>query len=375
MNILFLLRTLDPSTGGIQRVTSLVSRKLENKGINCFFAYKDESESDIPSDKTIHLRINHFCFKSKDAFLVFLKENSIDYLINQDIYLYPLLKAFREIKKKNICKIINYFHLSPNFFLYDKRSHIRLLDFLFRIFFQMPYHVHSRHLMYDIADRYVMLSETFKSDFQKLYKISDGAKLFFIPNPLTYSVIEDISILSKKKKQVLILTRFNERQKNICSALRIWKKIEQLNPVLDWKLLLGGYGQDEKMILNYAESLNLRNFIFLGKVNKAKRLYEESSVFMMTSKFEGFGMTLTEAQQNACVPIAFNTFPVLGEIIDNGSNGFCIENENEADYAEKLNLLIKDDELRTQMSKRCLDYVRKYEWNNLEKKWLELLGV
>ena len=40
--------------------------------------------------------------------------------------------------------------------------------------------------------------------------------------------------------------------------------------------------------------------------------YEKSKIFMMTSNFEGFGMTLTEALQNACVPFVFNTFSSLG---------------------------------------------------------------
>lgn len=375
MNVLFLLRTLDPSSGGIQRVTNIVSKRLEQKGINCFFAYRHESKTDIPENRRICLKINHFCFASENDFMEYLKKNAIDFLINQDIYLYPLLRAFKKIKKEKICKIINYFHVSPNFFLYDNRLHIRLLNFAFNFLFEKPYHVHSRSLTYGIADKYVLLSETFKDDFVKFYKIPDDKKLFFVPNPLTFPNIEDSSILQKKKKQVLILTRFNERQKNIFAALRIWKKLENQNPSLDWNLLLGGYGEDETLVLNYAKSLNLQHFKFLGKVDNAKKFYEESSLFMMTSKFEGFGMTLTEAQQNACVPIAFDTFPVLREIIDNGKNGFRIKDDDESDYVEKIKKLMNDVEMRNRMSKKCLELVHKYDWQNLERKWIELLEM
>lgn len=373
MNVLFLLRTLDPSSGGIQRVTHLVSKKLEEKGVNCFFAYKDESKNTVSQEKKIRLKLNHFQFPSETDFLAFIQKNSIDILINQDIYLYPLLKTYKKIKDQRICKIFNYFHLSPNFFLYDKRIHIRVLNLIFKAIFHKPYHVYSRSLMYDIADKYVFLSKTFKDDFKKLYGILNEEKMEFIPNPLTYPEIADASILEQKKKQVLILTRFNERQKNICSALRIWKKIEQKCPSCEWTLLLGGYGKDESVVLQYAKKLHLKNFKFLGKVVDSKKYYEDSSIFMMTSNFEGFGMTLTEAQQNGCIPMAFDTFPVLQDIIVSGENGFVVERGNESAYANKLCMLMNDPNLRRAMSNKCLDLVRKYDWDNLEPRWFALL--
>lgn len=75
---------------------------------------------------------------------------------------------------------------------------------------------------------------------------------------------------------------------------------------------------------------------------------------MLTSNIEGFGMTLTEAMQEGCVPLAFNTYSAVNDIIDNGINGFVIDKGEEDVYAEKIKYLIDNDEIRIKMSYEAL---------------------
>ena len=67
----------------------------------------------------------------------------------------------------------------------------------------------------------------------------------------------------------------------------------------------------------------LKRVRFEGRQNP-KRYYEEASIFMLTSSFEGWGLTLTEAQQFGCVPLAFYSYASLPDIITDGKNGFMI---------------------------------------------------
>lgn len=66
--------------------------------------------------------------------------------------------------------------------------------------------------------------------------------------------------------------------------------------------------------------LNLRNIEFKG-TQPSEPYYAESSVLCMTSTYEGFPMVLIEAQQYGCVPMAFDSFEAVHDIIEDGENG------------------------------------------------------
>jgi len=119
-----------------------------------------------------------------------------------------------------------------------------------------------------------------------------------------------------------------DSHKNISSALRIWSNLRNYG-YNDWCLKIVGDGPDLEQFENYAKENNLDNVFFEGSKSNVLLYYQEAKVFIMTSKFEGFGMTLTEAQQNGCVPIVFDNFDTLHDIVINNYNGFIIESNNE----------------------------------------------
>ena len=66
----------------------------------------------------------------------------------------------------------------------------------------------------------------------------------------------------------------------------------------------------------------------------------------MTSRYEGFGMTLTEALQNACIPLAYDSYSSVHDIIQNGQNGFLIKNNDEQSYANTMLKIALFEELK-----------------------------
>lgn len=89
--------------------------------------------------------------------------------------------------------------------------------------------------------------------------------------------------------------------------------------------------------------------------------------------FEGFGISAIEA--GACgLPIIASKLEGLQEAIHEGKNGFLVPSENAQSFIEKIEWLLKDDLLRTQVGKQAEDYVNKnFSWDGSAKRYLELL--
>lgn len=112
--------------------------------------------------------------------------------------------------------------------------------------------------------------------------------------------------LPEKEKTVLFVGRLDNRSKNVQSLISIWGAVSREFP--DWILQIVGEGPNAESLKKQAE--DLENIEFYGYQDPTQ-YYEKASILCMTSIFEGFPMTLTEAMQHGCVPIAFNSFPHL----------------------------------------------------------------
>ena len=127
------------------------------------------------------------------------------------------------------------------------------------------------------------------------------------------------------------------------------------------------------MLLEYASALGLKNYKFIGKANNPLLLYERSSIFVMTSFFEGLPMTILESQSMGCVPIAFNSFKSLPDIIENEINGFIVPAFDEEKFAYYLLKIMNNEPLRIKMAIAARETSVRFNIQNVGKKWLDLL--
>lgn len=370
MNILYIEQSINPCLGGIEKVTSIISTELEKYGHNCFFLFNKEDYDKIPNQKKIKISYNEKYDILYNKINNFTIGNKIDTVIFQDISHKYIYKIFQKIKHEHkSIQLIYCFHVSPDYWKFFKfKWDINNLKRVIKKCLGINPYIRSIQNMYTLVDKFVLLSESFFSDFQYIYKIKDASKLKAIPNPLAFS--EDL-IIPHKENTILIVSRFCERQKNLKAALRIWKKIENENS--SWKLQIVGYGEDEKEIKAYAEELNLKNISFEGRQSNVLPFYEKAKIFMMTSFFEGFGMTLIEAQQAGCVPIAFDNFSVLHDIITNAQNGFIIPSNNEEAYAQCCIKLINDSTILNKISRNALISCKKFSTEIIGEMWNSLI--
>ena len=367
---MFIESSIPPTRGGIQRVTWILSKYLIAHGYNVFFAFWFKNSSEVDEYHKIKIGNNGRIYKKHmDDLYRFVQEKNIGLIINQQTQGY-ITRFLKRIKDDTMCKIVYCLHLSPNFGDYNFNIKYIAINCIYKLFVKIDYCSLQERKQYMLADRYVLLSQTFISDFLRRTKISDANKLRWISNPLSFPISNDKLY---KHKQVLIISRMQEQQKNLSSALRIWKEIENKG-YSQWHLVLGGYGPDEQMILNYSKSLGVKRMIFLGKINDPIPLYKESSIFMMTSNYEGFGMVLTEALQFGCVPVAFDTFTALHDILIDGYNGYIIPSKDEKKYVEKLECLMNNDEVLQKMSLHARKSCEKFKIENIGKQWLDLFN-
>lgn len=123
------------------------------------------------------------------------------------------------------------------------------------------------------------------------------------------------------------------------------------------------------MLKDYANEIGLTNYAFMGKSNNVESYYRRASIFMMTSNYEGFGMTILEAQHFGCIPIVMDNFSVVHDLIDNGINGI-ISSKDELcfaiDLAKLLNLNLRS------MAVEAIQKSKTKSVYNISKKWLRL---
>ena len=233
----------------------------------------------------------------------------------------------------------------------------------------MSHHTQKRHkLLYNKADKYILLSQKFIPILSNIIKVKNPSKCLFINNPIT--IQDDVDPTIKRKKQLLFVGRFTH-QKGISLLLKIWRSLYKQYP--DWNLTLVGEGELENFIKSYITKYNLKNIQIEGYQANPSSYYNESKILCMTSIFEGWGLVLTEAMSLGCIPIAFNSFESVYDIIDNEKNGFIIPHFKVKSYIKTLQLLMEDEALCNKISNNAVTKSKKYLIENIGKQWEGLI--
>lgn len=231
--------------------------------------------------------------------------------------------------------------------------------------------IKSRKLARKIAAKYsdAVVTLTEKDRNYWLEKNKYPKKIIAIPNPLPF---ESKSKLTKKhSKKILALGRLTY-QKGFDLLLDIWAKIENMNN--DWRLIIAGDGEDKQLLLDKIKMLNLKNVELLPSTPHVNELYDQSSIYVMTSRFEGFPMVLLEAKASGLPIVAYDCDTGPSELIINHDDGFLIPFNDSDTFTCKLALLMNDDDLRESMSIKSLKNAEKYKIEvAIGDKWKRLI--
>ncbi|TDD74041.1 glycosyltransferase family 4 protein [Flavobacterium caseinilyticum] len=188
-----------------------------------------------------------------------------------------------------------------------------------------------------------------------------------IPNPLWFTS-EKSSALENKK---VIAVGRHTYEKGFDRMLQIWKKVIQKHP--DWTLEIYGKSDGKVDLRLLAVNLNmLENVIFHEPIQNINEKYSEASFYLMTSRFEAFGMVLIEAMASGLPCVAYNCPCGPKAIISKNQDGFLIENDNESDYVKAVETLIENATLRTEMGRKAKLASEKYNIDTIMETWNQL---
>jgi glycosyltransferase involved in cell wall biosynthesis len=188
-----------------------------------------------------------------------------------------------------------------------------------------------------------------------------------IPNPLWFSTVSFSELNSKK---AIAVGRHNY-EKGFDRLLNIWQKIVKKYP--DWCLEIYGKSSKNTELQLLAQNLKITNNVnFFEPVKEINEKYLEASMYLLTSRFEGFGMVLIEAMASGLPCIAYDCPCGPKAIIDNKKNGFLIENGNESDFVNAIETLIEDQNLRIEMGKNAKISSQLYNIDTIMQTWNEL---
>lgn len=277
-------------------------------------------------------------YKDKVKAKKFIKEYNPNYIICSH---YQLLDS---IPKDYLKKTIFQQHTSVKVTIKDFPKTIKTLD-------------NYKEKIY----RFIWLTEnSCKEAIQHGYKNSS-----YIYNPIKFKSSKKAKVTSNKK--LITISRLNSPEKRINLMLNITKDVLSNYP--DWTLELYGADKLNEECMNIINSSN--QIKLMGMTNNVKEKLLNASIYLSTSSFEGFPLSITEAYECGLPCITFDYGESCPEQIINKKTGYIIEFDDIEEFKEKLTKLMSDMELLEVFSKEAKKHAKKFNIENITDSWIK----
>ena len=343
-------------SGGTERVTAIIANELsKTKKFNVhILSISNATNTSFfqLDDKVIHNRIlkeENINFKKQYLNVVrgirrYIKQNNIDVLIDvdviEDLFSIPATRFTKT-------KLISWEH-----FNYYNNNGSKLRDI-------------SRRLSAKYSDYIITLTKKDRDNYKKNLKLK--SKIDYIYNPI---ITHDKSCDINSKN--IISVGMLRHVKGFDMLCDVANKVLHDNP--DWKWIILGEGEERKLLERKIKEYGLENKLILkGNVSNVEDYYKSSSIFVMTSRFEGLPMTLLEAKSYGLPIVSFDCLTGPSDIVDNNKNGYLIEQNNVNDMVCKINKIIEDKNLIKKFSNNSKYNIDKFDIDTVIKKWMKTM--
>lgn len=213
-------------------------------------------------------------------------------------------------------------------------------------------------------DRFVILTEEERNDFSRVRRVE------VIPNPLPFYPAQ---ISTCHERQVIAVGRM-EYQKNFSDLITIWGRVHEHFP--EWKLVVIGEGPQWGDINDQVSEAGLNYSVNLVGVSSQVQDYLlKSSIYVLTSHYEGLPMVLLEAQ--ACgLPIVSYACPSgPRDIVSDGRDGYLIDSYDVDAFVNRLERLMGDEELRVRMGQESRIASERFALEGVMQRWITLFAT
>ena len=210
-------------------------------------------------------------------------------------------------------------------------------------------------------DRFVVLTEEDKHSWIELNHVE------VIPDPLAFDIGQKSPLSSKR---VIAVGRY-VYQKGFDLLLQAWAKVEKQDS--EWELAIYGMGERapyEKLIDDLR--IDRHHCHLYGPTDDIRREYLNSSLFVFSSRFEGFGMVLIEAMACGLPVVSFDCPCGPKDIVRHGDDGLLVPSGDVEALSDSLLRMMSDDSLRQRMSAAAVKNVRRYQLSEIAERWKSL---
>lgn len=340
------------NSGGIERMTVSFANELFARGykVSLILCGKDIGSFYHLNDKIDVYALGVLFgnrFKSISVFRKYIIKLQPDILINVAIAMGQIsLPALIGIKKRPV--VIAWEH-----FLLHAGSR---LGYYFRLLSAL------------VCRRTLVLTDKDRLDYPKWIQ----KKIIRIHNFTSYDIIRKDFL--NTKKIVLTVGRL-EKEKGFDELLYIWRDVISQQSK-DWKLNIVGNGSLRDCLINLANRLGIIDSVdFIPATQAVTDYYKKSSVFVMTSRFEGLPMVLLEAKAFGIPSVSYDSPNGPSEIIQEGIDGYIVRYGDRKQFVTKLLSLMNSSDLQKSFSRAAnLDVKKRFSVDVIIGQWIDLFN-
>lgn len=285
--------------------------------------------------------------KFKNKFVRYIKDNQYDIVIGAEGYHSVLLGIIRD---EISCQTIGWQHSSfEGYFKTRDRYYWNL-----NILFEKNLHKLNHYVVLTNKDK-INVDDTFNISSQVIY------------NPITFRTKEKSSTNNKK---IVALGRLVEA-KGFDLLIESFGLIASKYP--DWCLEIYGDGPEQKKLYDLIKNLRLEQQVsLLSPVKDVKSILLHASIYAMSSRWEGFGLVITEALECGLPVVAFNTTGPA-EILSGFNCGLLVEQKDIVAFSKALQDLIVNDRLRKHLADNAINRANNFNIQEILKSWQSLM--
>ncbi len=201
----------------------------------------------------------------------------------------------------------------------------------------------------------------------RAYVGDDRVRTDVIPNPTPFEVGEPAPLTTPT---VIAAGRLTS-QKGFERLVEAWVPLATSHP--DWQLRIFGDGPHDERLHAQVADAGVGDRILLGGVTRElERELADSSVYAMSSRFEGLPMVLLEALSKGVPPVSYDIPEGPRQLIDHGRNGLLVPEGDIAGLTDALRTLMDDPDLRRRLGAEALETARSYEAGAIADRWVAL---
>ena len=214
-------------------------------------------------------------------------------------------------------------------------------------------------------DYFVLVSK----DLASYYKERVNPKCVYIPN-----LVSKADVTSDLKSPNLVSVGRLSKEKGFVDLIDVFALVHMMYP--EWKLNLIGDGEEKDKIISKIHKYGLEDSVimhgFLDK-DKVGKILSESSIYLMTSFTESFGIVLLEAFSYGVPCVAFDSAEGANEIISNNWDGYLIKDRDIDEMAKRVCHLIGNYSRRFIMGQNAIKKANKYSLEEVREKWIKII--